>query len=113
MRRRLPIVASLYLVLAGAIGLGIGSQNIPHYSRLARDGRMVMGTVAKTDCSSHNQVDYTYRVGDDDHSGSRGRSDCGKLVAGQQIEVWYLPDEPATSDLREPTSGLRNEWIAV
>jgi hypothetical protein len=106
----------LRLAIALAVGFGLACFNGPKLIRLARHGVRGRAVVTHTDCGRHNSFSYDVVV-EAPAARPTGRpfvpADCWRLRKGDTIDVYYLPDDPATSSAREPRAALRNEAIFV
>jgi hypothetical protein len=100
----------LWVVLAAAIAIGLGSVNWIRYYRLARHGVPTKGMVTSPpDPHNHGVSSYSYAVGQEtftatDHPGA---------AEGQAITVFYLPDDPTVSCPGDPNEQLRGESVPI
>ena len=114
--KRRSLVA-IYVVSALAIGVLVGSFNLPRYSRLEAHGANVRGTVTATDCGNHQTFAYEFSVGDRVYTGrggaGYGNPDCAALKPGGPVGVRYLTANPAENLPGDIDARLGKEWISV
>ena len=107
--------ALLYLLLACAITVGLGSMNIPTELDLALHANMADGVIIKLSCEQHATVIYRIDLNGRHYVGQDQTrdDDCGRVRLNDRVAVWYLPDHPETNTLRVPSGALENELISV
>jgi Protein of unknown function (DUF3592) len=111
-------VIGLWLVGAFVFG-GLAFQvfSVKLFYRLKREGVRTTGTVTRLEAANHQSVYYSFEVLGGTYS-SIGRAGFGNpefccLTVGQNVIVYYLPNEPFTSCLGIPQLLLENEIIPV
>ena len=113
-----PVVGvACWLGVAGAIGGGIGSLNLPAYFALRDRGVATTGTIVEMTPHVHNtvvaeyQVDgRTYRA---QHQVDAPNPPISNLKAGDPIRVIYLPGQFATCVFSDAGDLLSNELVSV
>jgi hypothetical protein len=96
------------------VGIGLGSINLPHYSRLEAHGASVKARVTSTDCADHDSIRYEFRVGEQTHTGrSNVTPGCDRLKTGDTLAVRYLVADPSQSLAGSIDDRLWNEWVSV
>ena len=103
--------------MAVAIAVGIGSLNWASYRRLAARGVSAQAKVVELLPNNHNTVRYEYRVAGRTFQGRmqswQPNPPREQLRIGQQLVIYYNPDQPGESVLGDPTPILKNESISI
>ncbi len=116
---RHPVLTTLGLYAAGAVAVGvlIGSLNLPRYSRFEAHGADAKGVVTATTCGDHQSFAYAFRVGERTYTGrggaGYGNPSCPSLKPGDLVVVRYLTTDPAQSLPGDIDARLSNEWQSV
>jgi len=102
----------VWLVLAGGLGFGLGSYNMPKFWVLAKRGVVVKGRVSVKE--KRPIIHYTYTVGKQTYQGTDGIGndailESRSLNVGDDIAVVYDPFNPQVSALGDIEGRLRNE----
>ena len=108
------------LWLVGALvfgGLGLQVFSVKLFYRLKWEGVRTTGTVTRLQAANHQSVYYSFEASGRSYS-SIGRAGFGnpefcRLIVGQNVTVYYLPDDPFTSCLGNPQLLLENEIMPV
>jgi hypothetical protein len=107
----------LYLALAIAIALIIGSINWMTYYRLSKHGVGTKGVVTKTNCLNHMTFSYRFDFNGQsiDSSGGDGYGNpsCDTLKQGDPVLIYYLPPQPEINVPGDPKERLNNETISI
>ena len=119
-RRSRILLRVIGLWLVGALvfgGLGLQVFSVKLFYRLKREGVRTTGIVTRLQAANHQSVYYSFEVSGRSYS-SIGRAGFGNpefccLAVGQNVMVYYLPDEPFTSCLGNPQLLLDNEIMPV
>jgi hypothetical protein len=98
-------------------GLGMQIFSVKLFYQLKRDGVRATGTVTRLQAANHQSVYYSFEISGRTYS-NIGRAGFGNpefccLSVGQNVIVYYLPDEPFTSCLGIPQLLLENEVMPV
>lgn len=107
LRTGLLIAAAILIaMIAGAVFL-----EVPKYYRLSRSGRETIGKVVSKEREKHNTINLQYSVeGRTFESGgfaeAVGRS-FDTLSVGDQVVIYYDPDDPGKSTLGDPVGYLK------
>jgi hypothetical protein len=114
--RRIKYVL-LYLALAIAIVLFIGSINWMTYYRLSKQGIGTKAVVTKTNCSNHMTFSYRFDFSGQSIDGSGGdgygNPSCDTLKEGDPVLVYYLSSQPEINVPGDPKERLNNETISI
>jgi len=112
--RTLAVYLAMWVVLAAAIVVGLGSFHWTRYARLSTAGVPVPARVTVLTPRDHTRVRYEYLVGGRRYSG-RGEMAAkgGNLAAGAPVMAWYDPARPEVSCLGDPRPRLQGESIAI
>ena len=83
--------ALLYLLLACAITVGLGSMNIPTELDLALHANMADGVIIKLSCEQHATVIYRIDLNGRHYVGQDQTrdDDCGRVRLNDRVAVWY------------------------
>ena len=104
----------LNIVAVPLVALLLGSVNLGRLTNFAAHGIPTMGAVDTLTCLDHGTVSYHYAFHDSVFSGlAQPETNCIGLHAGDQIVVWYLPEQPQISMLRNPAEALGSERSSV
>jgi len=107
----------LYLALAIAIILFIGSINWMTYYRLSKQGIGTRAVVTKTNCSNHMTFSYRFDFNGKSIYGSGGdgygNPSCDTLKQGDPVLIYYLPSQPEINVPGDPKERLNNETISI
>ena len=107
----------LYLALAIAIVLFIGSINWMTYYRLSKQGIGTKAVVTKTNCSNHMTFSYRFDFNGQSIGGSGGdgygNPSCDTLRQGDPVLVYYLSSQPEINVPGDPKKRLTNETISI
>ena len=99
------------------VGIGMGSFNLPYYSRLEAHGANVKARVTATECGNHGTVVYEFRAAEGTYTGRSNAGfatpPCQRLKAGDPVTVRYLLADPTRSVLGSIDDRLWNEWVSV
>jgi hypothetical protein len=106
----------LWIVGALAIMIPLSRVNLTQYWRL-KHGVLSHGVVTGLEPGNHQAVRYTYQVGKEIHSGV-GRAGFGNpefccLAVGQQVIVYYLPENPSESCVGILDELIKNETSSI
>jgi hypothetical protein len=111
------VTVALYLACVLALGVAVGSFNLPRYSRLEAHGAETTAVVTATTCESHQTFAYAFTVGGRAYGGrggdGYGNPSCARLKPGDPVRVRYLVADPGESLPGDIDARLRNEWQAV
>jgi len=107
----------LYLTLAIAIALFLGSINWMTYYQLSKNGIGTKAVVMKTNCSNHMTFSYRFdfngqsieSFGGDGY----GNPSCDTLKPGDPVLIYYLPSQPEINVSGDPKERLNNETISI
>jgi hypothetical protein len=109
--------AILWLILAAAFALGIGTLNVPLFNHLIRNGVREQATAVKLTPEFHNTVRYEYQVGAIKFEGQSQswlpNPPVEKIKVGEPLVIYYDPLNPSRSVLGDPKPMLTNELISV
>jgi hypothetical protein len=107
----------LYLALAIAIVLFIGSINWMTYYRLSKQGIGTKAVVTKTNCSNHMTFSYRFDFNGQSIDGSGGdgygNPSCDTLKQGDPVLIYYLSSQPEINVPGDPKERLNNETISI
>ena len=118
MSRNVKLTAFLiWIVLAFAIILILGSQNWLDYYNLMRNGVLTEGSIIIKEPESHRRIYYSYFVDEKPYNGlghgGYGNPSFEKLQIGEKVRVFYLSSNPKKSCLGNPKELLENETIFI
>jgi hypothetical protein len=117
--RRHPYLAALAVYVGGALAVGvlIGSLNLPRYSRLEAHGADATAVVTATTCQDHQTFAYAFRVAETTYTGrggaGYGNPACPALRPGDRVRVRYLVADPGQSLPGDIDARLGREWQRV
>jgi hypothetical protein len=107
----------LWLFLAVAIALVVGSLNVPLYERLITKGVQTTATVVELTPKIHNTVRYEYQVGGNKFEGQRSpwrpNPPTDEIRVGDSLTIYYDPSNPSLSAPGDVGPMLTNELISV
>ncbi len=103
-------IVLIWIGMAAAISIGLGSVNVPRLVQLYRHQAIVQGIVESSDCANHSTVFYEFAVSGTRYTGhGLTAGDCRAFNRGASVTVYYVMDRPEVSSLREPRAALINE----
>ena len=109
--------AIIWLVIAMALTIGIGSINLPLLHRIADRGVRSEAIVVGLFPKNHDTLRYKYNVAGrifEGQSQSRAPNPpLAQLTNGQSVVIFYDPEKPEDSVLGDPKPILQNETISV
>jgi hypothetical protein len=109
--------AVAYLVLAISIASVIATQgSYFKLQELASNGVETTGQVTETHCDNHQTFSFQFRIDDRPYSGigmSGITQSCSESRAGDQVQVFYLPNTPAINVSGDPKAQLSNERLSI
>jgi hypothetical protein len=107
----------LYLALAIAIALFLGSINWMTYYRLSKHGIGIKAIVTKTSCSNHMTFSYYFELKGQSIDGfggdGYGNPSCDTLKEGDPVLIYYLSSQPEINVPGDPKKRLNNETISI
>jgi hypothetical protein len=107
----------IYLFGAFAVAAFLGNAGpFLKYKSLERDGLQTTGVVVRPDCDNHNTFRYRFNALGKDYeaSGTAGVStNCRTLLAGDRVDVRYLPRDPDVNMSGDPRAALSNEVASI
>ena len=107
----------IWLALAAAITVGIGSLNLPTYHLMTVRGVKGQATVIELLPDVHGTVLYAYQVGRRTFQGQmqpwKPNPELQQLHIGQPLVIYYDPEHPEDSVLGDPRPMLENEIGSV
>ena len=110
-------LVAIWFVLALAFGLLLGYLLLRRDYRLLADGVPTTGRVLSLEEMNHQRVDYSYRVGDRDYSGSgvggEGIPPFNALEVGAPVLVYYSEAELHLSALGQPAHRFWNDLVPI
>ena len=110
-------LAAIYIVIAVILAFVlVHAGATERYWQLSRNGVKAKGTVVRTTCSDHMTFRYTFSVGTRafEAVGQDGAAKaCTFLTPGDQVEVFYLPDNPNMSTSGDPGDQFTNEAASI
>jgi hypothetical protein len=107
----------IYLFGAVAVAAFLGNAGLLlKYKSLAKEGVQTAGVVVRPDCDNHNTFRYRFNALGKDYEAS-GRdgvtTSCRTLLAGDKVDVRYLPRNPEVNMSGDPHAALSNEVISI
>ncbi len=109
--------ALIWLTLAGAMAVGVGSLNWLTFRRLSTEGIPSQARVVELLPKVHNTVKYAYPVGGKLFQGQTQswppNPPLEQLVVGQTLTIYFDPAQPERSVLGDPKEMLTNETIFI
>ena len=89
---------------------------IRKYTSLARESVLTTGVVVRQDCDNHNTFRYRFNALGKDYEAS-GRDgvakNCRAVLAGDKVDVRYLPSNPEVNMSGDPHAAFSNEVISI
>ncbi|MBA8735585.1 hypothetical protein [Chromobacterium violaceum] len=94
----LPILLSIFLTSCYNKAL--------EYKELARNYKITIGHAAAMNCTNHGEFYYIFDVDGKKYSnkGLSGGADCGSLKEGDELSIYYSPDNPSINTNIDPNT---------
>ena len=119
-QRRILYVIAAYLIsaFAGRMLLEVANHDyLNNLKQLAGNGVEATGAISGLDCTNHNGYRYTFTVDNKEYRSSGSSSDCPLLTIGEEVQLYYLPSNPAITSTERPKDSLLWEskvmWLAA
>ena len=105
--RTIVLTVLIYAVLLGAFGLlGVKIFNWSEYQHLAESGVKIVGRVTAKEPENHNAIRYSFKLnGLSFHGIGRAGGEnppFDQLQVGCEVVIYYDPENPESSVLRDP-----------
>lgn len=113
MIKKIVVVTVVWLIFASCFFVGsVVALDGVKYFHLAKVGTEAKGTVTAKEPDNHLFIRYSYQVNGQAHQGigsaGRGNPSFEDLKLGDPVRVYYDPDNPDLSLLRDPSQHFKS-----
>jgi hypothetical protein len=113
----MPRFVLLWVAGAFAIAISISPINLIRFYRLAHEGVATRGVVTALAPRNHRAIYYSFGTEGNQYAGI-GRAGFGNppfelIYVGEEVLIYYMPEEPRVFCLGYPDELLKNEMIPI